>query len=211
MSLALNLRLQAFAPSIHVCSAFLFPEPPQFLYQAPPRAQQLTLPDFGNVPHFEHFIVPTISAFNAGAVADVEVDARNNNSRSVNGRRARRVACVVTTEVQMVCDIEPDELANMDDFVAFEWTQAAPQRVCLNDVASQNMESIEVTLHTPHVEMSLLKDPALMNISLMSVALDTSHFEMSQLKALAPQNILPMSVTRDTSHSDMSPLKAAAL
>ena len=34
----------------------MLPTPPQFLYQAPPGAQQLTRPDFLNVPHFVHAI-----------------------------------------------------------------------------------------------------------------------------------------------------------
>ena len=55
--LNLNLHLQASAPSNHMCSMFLLPGPPQFLYQAPPGAQQLGLPDFSNVPHFGHSIL----------------------------------------------------------------------------------------------------------------------------------------------------------
>ena len=43
-------------PSDHLCSTSLLPGPPQFLYQAPPGAQQLTRPDFSNVPHFGHVI-----------------------------------------------------------------------------------------------------------------------------------------------------------
>ena len=57
-ALALNLRMQAATPSDHIRPTFLLPAPPQFLNQAPPGAQQLTLPDFRNVPHFGHFIVP---------------------------------------------------------------------------------------------------------------------------------------------------------
>ena len=50
--IALDLRLQAFTPSDHL----LLPSPPQFLNQAPPGAQQLTLPDFRNIPHLRHVI-----------------------------------------------------------------------------------------------------------------------------------------------------------
>ena len=33
-------------------------------------------------------------------------------------------------------NIDPGEPANMNVLLAFEWTQASPQSVCLNDVAS---------------------------------------------------------------------------
>ena len=46
------LLLQACKPSAHVCSAS--PVFPQFLYQAPPGAQQLAFPDFLMVPHLVH-------------------------------------------------------------------------------------------------------------------------------------------------------------
>ena len=41
-------------PSNHVCSNFESPEFPQFLNQTPPKAQQLSMPDFFMVPHFAH-------------------------------------------------------------------------------------------------------------------------------------------------------------
>jgi len=44
------------------------PAPPQFLNQAPPGAQQLTLPDFLDVPHFGHFIVLAIVEVMAGVL-----------------------------------------------------------------------------------------------------------------------------------------------
>ena len=46
--------LQACTPSTHVCSNFESPESPQFLNQEPPRAQQLSFPDFLMVPHLKH-------------------------------------------------------------------------------------------------------------------------------------------------------------
>ena len=47
--------LQASTPSIQVYSNLLLAvELPHFGYQAPPGAQQLTRPDFVNLPHFEH-------------------------------------------------------------------------------------------------------------------------------------------------------------
>ena len=62
--------MHACKPSNHVCSTSP-PLLPQFLYQAPPGAQQLTLPDFLMVPHFEH-MEPSVFTVVAGA-ADVEI------------------------------------------------------------------------------------------------------------------------------------------
>ena len=42
---------QAWTPSPHVWSNVVSPTSPQFLNQEPPRAQQLSLPDFLTVPH----------------------------------------------------------------------------------------------------------------------------------------------------------------
>ena len=41
--------------------------------------------------------------------------------------------------LHVVCEIDPDEPANMVVLLAFEWTQAAPQSFRLNNFASQNM------------------------------------------------------------------------
>ena len=60
---------------------------------------------------------------------------------------------VVVVEGDAVVHIEPDDLANMSNLDAFDWTQAAPQRFCLNAVASRNMESMLVTLDTSHFEI----------------------------------------------------------
>ena len=49
-----NVLLQAWMPSAHVCSNIESLESPHFLNQAPPRAQQLRLPDFLVVPHLGH-------------------------------------------------------------------------------------------------------------------------------------------------------------
>ena len=46
--------LQVWRPSSHVWATFAFSALPQFLYHAPPGAQQLRLPDFLMVPHLEH-------------------------------------------------------------------------------------------------------------------------------------------------------------
>ena len=53
----LDLHLQASTPSSQLWSNFLLPAPPpQFLYQAPPGAQQLARPDVLNIPQFEHIV-----------------------------------------------------------------------------------------------------------------------------------------------------------
>ena len=39
------------------------------------------------------------------------------------------------------CDIDPNESANIFSFVVFELIQAIPQRVWVNDVAPDNIES----------------------------------------------------------------------
>ena len=71
MTLASDLRLQASTPSNHLRSARLFAAPPQFLNQAPPGAQQLTRPDFANVPHFRHVIASSLSELLTDTVFDV--------------------------------------------------------------------------------------------------------------------------------------------
>ena len=52
--LTLDLRVQASMPSNQLCSASLLPAPPQFLYQVPPGAQQLTRADFLKVAQCGH-------------------------------------------------------------------------------------------------------------------------------------------------------------
>jgi hypothetical protein len=55
-----DFDLQAWIPSNHVWSnflLFLFPEVPQFLYQEPPRPQQLFLRDFLTEPHTAHVLL----------------------------------------------------------------------------------------------------------------------------------------------------------
>ena len=84
-----------------------------------------------------------------------------------------------------VRDIDPRDPPNIKFLLAFERTQGAPQSVCLNAVASENMPFISVTRDTPHFEMSILKDAAFQNIWFIVVTRDTSHFEMSALKDAA--------------------------
>ena len=94
---------------------------------------------------------------------------------------------------------------NISRLVAFEYTQAAPQSSCLNDVALLNMLSMLVTLDTSQCEMSPLNDGASQNIPFISVTLDTSHFEISPEKC-EKANISLISVMADISHSPIGPL-----
>ena len=112
MPQALNLRLQASVPSNHVCPTFLLPTPPQRLNQAPPGAQQLTLPDFLNVPHLGHVIV---SAIDEGIIV---IGVRTISSRSGNGRRVTMAGVGAGTHV--VREIDPNEPANMPSWRAVE-------------------------------------------------------------------------------------------
>ena len=91
------------------------------------------------------------------------------------------------TDVHTVRDIEidPDVSANIPLSLAFEWTQADPQSVCLKDVAPANIKSMLVTLDTSQLEMSSLNSVALRNIEDMSCTFDTSHFDRSPLNAAA--------------------------
>ena len=82
IQVASYLRLQALVPSIQLWSTFLLPAPPQFLYQAPPGAQQLTLPDFPNVPHFTHVVVLGIGVVMYGMLTGVVIGFLAMSSRS---------------------------------------------------------------------------------------------------------------------------------
>ena len=61
--------LQACTPSSHVWSKLESPSSPHFLNQEPPRAQQLSFPDFLLVPHLKH----TGPTFDAVAVVEAGV------------------------------------------------------------------------------------------------------------------------------------------
>ena len=185
MALALDLRLQASTPSNHLWFVFLLPAPPQFLYQAPPGAQQLALPDFANVPHLGHIMVLVIVEVMDGVLIDV-IGVLTISSRSGIGRRD---TCDLGAKVHTVSDIDPDVPVNMSIFVDFELTQAAPQSFCLKDAAFKNISSILATLDTSHLEISRLNAVAQLNMRVMSVTLDTSHFERSPLNDVACMNM----------------------
>ena len=180
------------------------PRPPHFLNQAPPGAQQLTLPDLRNVPHLGHAVVRSI-----GGVGDsVLIGFLTMSSRSGFGRRDTYgcVICVVDgtgADVHAVRAIDPGEPSNMSLLLAFELTHSTPQSFWSNNAASVNILSILVTLDTSHLERSPLKD-VLENIPAMSVTLDTSHLERSPLNDVASMNIPAMLATFETSHFERS-------
>ena len=103
--------------------------------------------------------------------------------------KSSNLDCGANTEIVVmpigVHDIDPGEPLNMKFLVAFEWTQAAPQSCCLNEVAPINMRFISFTLDTSQNDMSLLNSAALLNMLFMFVTRDTSHFEISPLKSVA--------------------------
>ena len=134
ISPALDLRSHACTPSIHLCSTFLLPAPPQFLNQAPPGAQQLARPDFSNMPHFGHIIVLALVMVTNGVLIGV----LRMSSRSGFGRRDtyRRVLFLTGSVrfpgVHASRDIDPGEPENMSSLFALDQIQAAPQSFCLN-------------------------------------------------------------------------------
>ena len=70
IQLIVNSLLQAFTPSVQVCSNFEL-SAPHFLNQAPPPMQQLTFPEFLFVPHLGHmgviaFVTTGVFAANMG-------------------------------------------------------------------------------------------------------------------------------------------------
>ena len=113
----MRLRLQASTPSNHLYSVFLLPAPPQFLYQAPPGAQQLALPDFSNVPHLGHVTVLLI----VKVAVNMVIAVRAISSRSGIGRRVTHGRVVgVTAAAHTACEIDPGEPINMSSLLAFE-------------------------------------------------------------------------------------------
>ena len=117
----MNLLLQASTPSNQLCFTFLLPAPPQDLNQAPLGAQQLTRPDFSNLPHFAHDIILAIVGVMGGVMIGVPV----MSSLSGIGRRDayRRVICRVPStgvDIHTVCDIDPGEPKNMSFMLATE-------------------------------------------------------------------------------------------
>ena len=76
----LNLHLHVSTPSNQLCPNLLLPELPQFLYQAPPGAQQLARPDFLNMPQCGHVILAkaTPGVVNAMPIGVLAISHRAN-------------------------------------------------------------------------------------------------------------------------------------
>ena len=96
---------------------FLLPDPPQFLYQPPPGAQQLALPDFSNVPHFGHAIALLEVMTSVRVLTGAVIGAPAISSRSGSGRRDTFSRVVV--KVHTCDDMDPNEPANMSFLLAF--------------------------------------------------------------------------------------------
>ena len=92
----------------------------------------------------------------------------------------------VVPDLHTVRDIDPGEPSNISILLAVERTQAALQRLRLNDTAFENISSMLRTLDKSHFEMRPLNDVARANIMFMFSTLETSHFDMPVLKASAP-------------------------
>ena len=84
------------------------------------------------MPHFGHAIALAIFVVMADVINGVLIGVRAIRSRAGVGRLARVWAALSSHTVR---DIDPEELVNMNFFLAREWTQAAPQSFCLNDAA----------------------------------------------------------------------------
>ena len=112
MSFALDLHLQASTPSNHLWSAFLLPAPPQFLCQAPPGAQQLTLSDFRQVILLEEMMA-SVLVLN-GVVIGVRAIG---SSRLFIGRRGTYQRTSVVRGVHTFRNIDPREAVNMFFFI----------------------------------------------------------------------------------------------
>ena len=121
----LNLRLHAWAPSDHLCSTLLLPTLPQLLNQAPPGAQQLALPDFSKMPHFEHVIRFAVVEVVDSVLSEMAIGVLTTSSLSGIGRRdtyecVTRTLVGVGIDTHTVWDIDPNECTNMLALLALE-------------------------------------------------------------------------------------------
>ena len=74
----LTTSLQACTPSTHVCSVLELPLVPQFPNQAPPGAQQLSLPDFLMEAHLGH-----MGAILVSVTVDIDMQTPVNERRDI--------------------------------------------------------------------------------------------------------------------------------
>ena len=94
-----NLLVQAWMPSSHVCSNVVSPTSPHCLNQAPPRAQQLNLPDFLVVPHLGQ--TSSIIVGIGFAIRGVLMPGRTNFRTQINGETTHhRVMCVAKQKMR---------------------------------------------------------------------------------------------------------------
>ena len=141
-------------------------------------------------------------------VAEMVLDVLTISSRSGIGRRdtssegyrrfvgvvgvtigrtdsSRKRVVGVATSLHTVRDIDPKEPANMRFLLAFESTQAAPQRFCLNDIAG----------HFP------LRDVTVKSCRTLKHTSHSCHFGHVPLRDVAVKRCRTSEHTRHTSHT----------
>ena len=84
-------------PSVHVWSNFGSPASPQFMNQAPPRAQQLRLPDFLVIPHLRHTVL-TIADADIASRGFLVPDRTNFGYGLLVQERNRYIHCIVNVQ-----------------------------------------------------------------------------------------------------------------
>ena len=77
----------------------------------------------------------------------------------VRGGVLTKLGLPLEVGVVLVVQIRPDDPSNIPFLSAVEVCHA-PQSVCVNDVAPENISSMLVTLNTSHSERSVLNDDA---------------------------------------------------
>ena len=123
--------------------------------------------------------------------------ARVKSTHEGVGGRLRPVVAVVVVGVatieEHVFDIDPCDPSNIFAIFTPEpdqaFTQAAPQSVCLKDLASWNIWCMSLTADTSHFDRSWLNFSAYINMPHVPVTRDTCHFDRSWLKDFACANM----------------------
>ena len=88
---------------------------------------------------------------------------------------------VLAVAPHTIDDIDPGDPVNILVFIAFEFTQKAPQSVWRKETAERNISRKSITADIAHADRFWLKDRAQENIWCMLVTADTSHPDRSWL------------------------------
>ena len=89
------------------------------------------------------------------------------------------VTASVVGSVHTVSDRAPRESLNMISLLAFEYTHAAPQSFCANEVAPLNTLFMFATRETSHLEMSMLNAETSMNMNMPCIHVGQRELEAS--------------------------------